>query len=198
MNNFRVSEQLKTIQGLIQKTFLMDVSIKSYNVGFLWDMKSLHDQCIFFFHKKQDKETWLCRTYLDDFFRSHLDHIRKFLNLIWIFYNFGHVWIFTEWAPLGRFSHRVAMSLCVCVCAIESQGSKGGPRGAKQSPIVFEASHWPSGHMISSSPLIGPPNHPPYRKKNPGNNFFVLSACPHIKPRGGISQILTFSYKDTP
>ena len=26
----------------------------------------------------------------------------------------------------------------------------------------------------------------------------MLSICPHIKPRGGISQILTFSYKDTP
>ena len=35
-------------------------------------------------------------------------------------------------------------------------------------------------------------------QKNPGNNFFVLSICPHIKPRGGKSKILTFSYKDTP
>ena len=54
-------------------------------------------------------------------------------------------------------SHRVAMSVrvwfCVWFCAIESQGSKGGPRGAKQSPIVFEASHWPSGHMSSSRPF---------------------------------------------
>ena len=26
----------------------------------------------------------------------------------------------------------------------------------------------------------------------------MRSICPHIKPRGGISQILSFSYKDTP
>ena len=39
---------------------------------------------------------------------------------------------FTESAPLGRFSHGVAMSVRVCVvvwfCAIGSQASKGGPR----------------------------------------------------------------------
>ena len=34
--------------------------------------------------------------------------------------------------------------------------------------------------------------------KNPGNYFFVFSICPHIKLRGGISNIFTFSYKDTP
>ena len=48
------------------------------------------------------------------------------------------------------------MSVCVWVCLRHQvQGSKGGPRGAKQSPIVFEASHWPSDHMIRSWPLIG-------------------------------------------
>ena len=35
--------------------------------------------------------------------------------------------------------------LWLWLCTIESQGSKGGPRGAKQSHIFFEASHWPSG-----------------------------------------------------
>ena len=44
----------------------------------------------------------------------------------------------------------VCVSVCLSVCAIESQGSKGGPRGAKQSPIVFEASHWPSDRMTKS------------------------------------------------
>ena len=53
------------------------------------------------------------------------------------------------------------MSVCIYVCAIGSQGSKGGPRGPKQSPIVFEASHWSSSHTISSRPLIGPPSPPP-------------------------------------
>ena len=58
-------------------------------------------------------------------------------------YNFkildSSVTIFTNLAPLGRVGLGVTMSVCVsvclCVCAIKSQGSKGGPRGAKQSPI---------------------------------------------------------------
>ena len=54
--------------------------------------------------------------------------------------------------------------VCLCVCAIKSQGSKGGPR-AKQSPIVLEASHWPSDHMIRSRPLIGQPPLPPCRRR---------------------------------
>ena len=47
--------------------------------------------------------------------------------------------IFTNSAPLGQVGLGVAMSVvlsvCLSVCAIKSQGSKGGPRGAKQSPI---------------------------------------------------------------
>ena len=39
--------------------------------------------------------------------------------------------------------------MVVWFCAIESQGSKGGPRGARQSPIVFEASHWSQIRMGS-------------------------------------------------
>ena len=47
--------------------------------------------------------------------------------------------ILTNSAPLGQVGLGVAMSVvlsvCLSVCAIKSQGSKGGPRGAKQSPI---------------------------------------------------------------
>ena len=53
--------------------------------------------------------------------------------------------IFKE-SALGRFFHRVAMSVYVFICF--------------PSPfhvIFFEASHWPSGHMIRSRPLIGRP-----------------------------------------
>ena len=70
-------------------------------------------------------------------------------KLVWKTQGWGV--FFTESAPLGRFSHRIAisvcLSVCLCVCAMESQGSKGGPMGAKQSPIVFEASNWPSGQV---------------------------------------------------
>ena len=52
--------------------------------------------------------------------------------------------IFTESSQLGRFSHRVAMSVEMWLCAIGCS-------------FFFEASQWPSGHMISSRPLIGPP-----------------------------------------
>ena len=59
--------------------------------------------------------------------------------------------IFTNSAPLGRVGHRVAMSVCVSVCLF-------APSGA----VFFEASHWPSGHMTRSWPLIGqPPPAPP-------------------------------------
>ena len=44
---------------------------------------------------------------------------------------------------LGRFFHRVAMSVHVCVCVSPSHA------------IFFKTSHWPSGHMIRSRPLIG-------------------------------------------
>ena len=52
--------------------------------------------------------------------------------------------IFKDWA-LGRFFHRVVMSfyvsVCLSVCPISCN--------------FFEASHWPSDHMIRSRPLIG-------------------------------------------
>ena len=53
--------------------------------------------------------------------------------------------VFKE-SALGRFFHRVAMSVCpsVCLCV---------PFHA----FFFEASHWPSGHMTRSRPLIGQP-----------------------------------------
>ena len=58
-------------------------------------------------------------------------------------------YLFSKNRPLGRFFHRVAMSVC------------------GMSPfhvIFFEASHWPSGHMINSRPLIGQPS---FTTKNP-------------------------------
>ena len=42
-------------------------------------------------------------------------------------------------------------SVCLCVCLF-----------APSSAVFFEASHWPSGHMTRSRPLIGqPPPAPP-------------------------------------
>ena len=50
--------------------------------------------------------------------------------------------IFKE-SALGQFFHRVAMSVCLM---------------SHFQVISFEASHWPSGHIISSRPLIGQPS----------------------------------------
>ena len=58
--------------------------------------------------------------------------------------------IFTEMAPLGRFSHRVAMSVCLSGCLF-----------APSDAVFLEASHWPWDHMIISRPLMGPPSLPP-------------------------------------
>ena len=61
--------------------------------------------------------------------------------------------IFTNSAPLGRVGHRVAMSVCVSVCLSVCVC-------APSSAVFFEASHWPSGHMTRSWPLIGQPRPP--------------------------------------
>ena len=53
--------------------------------------------------------------------------------------------IFKEKA-LGRFVHRLAMSVCLFVCLFVCPS---------------RASHWPSVHMIRSRPLIGRPPLPP-------------------------------------
>ena len=50
--------------------------------------------------------------------------------------------IFTNSAPLGRVSHRVAMSVCLSVCL------------RHWVQFFFKASHWPSDHMTRSRPLI--------------------------------------------
>ena len=50
---------------------------------------------------------------------------------------------FQSIGPLGRCFHRVAMSVCLSVYPLV---------------IFFEASHWPSGHMINTRPLIGHPS----------------------------------------
>ena len=56
---------------------------------------------------------------------------------------------FTNWAPLGRVGHRAAMSVCLSVCVF-----------APSCAVCFEASHWPSDHMIRFRPLIGRPPPP--------------------------------------
>ena len=56
--------------------------------------------------------------------------------------------IFTESAPLGRFSHRVAMSLCLSVCLSEVLRHRVqfflGLSLALMSHDQFQASHWSS------------------------------------------------------
>ena len=55
--------------------------------------------------------------------------------------HFSH-WIhFSKNVPLSQFFHRVAMSIYIYVCI---------------NVIFFKASHWPSGYMIRTRPLIGP------------------------------------------
>ena len=134
-----------------QKTFFCTLNNSTV---FLWDMKSLHDQCIFLFHRKQDKETWLCWTYLDDFFRSHLDHIRQFWNLL---DHLRHIYIIVYhcewlWAMFGfslnrpNWADSVIESPCPSVCVF----APSSPRGAKEVP--GEQSSLP----LFFKPLIGP------------------------------------------
>ena len=49
--------------------------------------------------------------------------------------------IFSESGPLGPFSHRVAMSVCLCVCAIGCSFFLGLSL-AMRSHDQFKASHW--------------------------------------------------------
>ena len=72
---------------------------------------------------------------------------------------------------MGRFSLRVAMSVCLCVCVSLCLFALSGV-------VVPEASYWPWYHMISSRPLIDPPSPPlktppPKKIKNvdPPTNF---------------------------
>ena len=55
--------------------------------------------------------------------------------------NIGKDFFLSKNRPLGRFFLVVAMSVCLSPFHV----------------IFFEASHWPSGHMIRSRPLIGRP-----------------------------------------
>ena len=65
-----------------------------------------------------------------------LDKISIAHNLLYL------VFLFSLNRPLGRFGLVVAMSVRI---------------SSPPHAIVFEASHWPSDHMISSRPLIGKP-----------------------------------------
>ena len=82
---------------------------------------------------------------------------------------------FTESAPLGRFSHRVAMSVCLCVCAIGCSFFLG-LSSALRSHDQFQASYWSPPQPPFPTPFIkflfAP--HPP--KKNFFNplNFFYF------------------------
>ena len=61
-----------------------------------------------------------------------------------LYYFISHFLFFTElaqWAPMS-----VRVGVCVGTCLSPSH------------VIFFEASHWPSDHMISSRPLIGQPS----------------------------------------
>ena len=65
------------------------------------------------------------------------------LILIQLHYCLAKHFPFFKESALGRFFHRVAMSVCLSVCVSPSLA------------IFFKASHWPSGHMIRSRPIIG-------------------------------------------
>ena len=54
-------------------------------------------------------------------------------------------YIFNESAPLNLFSHRGAMSVCVCVCL-----------SAPSDAVFTKASHWPWDHMIISRDSVSP------------------------------------------
>ena len=74
--------------------------------------------------------------------------------------------ILTNSAPLGRVGPRVAMSVCLCVCL-----------SAPSSAVFFKASHWPSGHMIRSLPLID--------KKKVAAKSGIQSWRPKVAPKSG-------------
>ena len=48
--------------------------------------------------------------------KLHSSHFPLILILIWISEFLSYQIFFTELAPLGQFSHRVAMSVCISVC----------------------------------------------------------------------------------
>ena len=75
---------------------------------------------------------------------------------------------FSKNPPLGRFLHRVTMSVCLL---------------SPSHAIFFEAPHWPSGHMIRSRPLICQPS--PLR---PSKFFFSNSTLKKNKKNIKITQ----------
>ena len=74
--------------------------------------------------------------------------------------------IFTNSARPGRVGPRVAMSVCLCVCL-----------SAPSSAVFFKASHWPSGHMIRSLPLID--------KKKVAAKSGIQRWWPKVAPKSG-------------
>ena len=77
--------------------------------------------------------------------------VLELTQLVWRF-QVKFLQIFTESAPLGRFSHRVVMSVVLGFCAIKCSCFLGLSL-ALRSHDQFQDSHW-------SSPLP-PPKHPP-------------------------------------
>ena len=65
---------------------------------------------------------------------------QEWLNLTEVLQFFCYLsQMYFHWlGPLGRVSHRVAMSVCLLVCL-----------SAQSDAVFFEASHWPWDHMIS-------------------------------------------------
>ena len=99
----------------------------------------------------------------------------KFLSLNFKILDF--LWI----DPLGRFSHRVAISVCMYVCI------------SPPSEIYFQASHRPTGDMTTSQASnLSPYPHPlrgplggvwVWANERPGNKFHWEGTYTHSRPR---------------
>ena len=100
-------------------------------------------------HKNMESFVWIGIYIRMVGFGDHLCEIVPTLKL-----NLGRFSFCTNSAPLGH----VCLSVCLDVCLF-----------APLCSFFFEASHWPSGHMIISRPLIGPPSLLPLETWKLGN-----------------------------
>ena len=78
---------------------------------------------------------------------------RIVVAFLWLAQKF-RIGLFHQLSPLGRVGLVVAMSVCLSVCQYVCGY-------VPSRAVFFEASHWSSGHMISSRPVIGPPSPTP-------------------------------------
>ena len=93
--------------------------------------------------------------------KSNSNHIIILLCLCVLNKLMVNKYIFHWIGPLGWFSHRVAMSVCLSVCL------------SPPHAIFFQASHWPTGHMTRSQASHWSPSPHPLR----GTSYVSCVTC---------------------